>query len=110
MNFAILDQLPIPSRVAAHKAVRDFAANLVEKVSSGHAKSDNNNVTVGSALVAARDSGVITEQQLRDNAVIVFVAGHENPQLLITSMLYILAKDQVRAKKILVRFKHVLTL
>lgn len=91
----MLDRLPIPSRVAARKAVHEFAANLVNKIGLSNTKNITDKITVGSALVAARDSGVLTEQQFRDNAVIVFVAGHENPQLLITSLLYLLAKYQV---------------
>lgn len=95
MNFAFLDALPIPSRVAARKMVHEYTANLVAKIKADHAKSDYTDYsTVGSALVNARENGVLTEKQFRDNASIVFIAGHENPQLLITSLLYLLAKDQ----------------
>jgi unspecific monooxygenase len=108
LNFPRLDCLPIPSRVAARAAVHSFAANLVAKIteahgtkSSGRDESNDDsakNITVGSALVSAKEAGELTEQQFRDNAVIVFVAGHENPQLLITSLLYLLAKNKVRNK------------
>lgn len=98
LNFPMLDLLPIPSRVAARKIVHEFAANLVAKVTASNEKHDMTNVTVGSALVTARAVGELTEQQFRDNAVIVFVAGHENPQLAITSLLYLLAKDQAMQK------------
>lgn len=100
LNFPMLDMLPIPSRVAARKKVHEFAANLVAKVTASNEKHDMTNVTVGSALVTARAVGELTEQQFRDNAVIVFVAGHENPQLAITSLLYLLAKDQGMQKQL----------
>lgn len=100
LNFAMLDMLPIPGRIAARKAVHDFSANLVSKITSGQSKLDQSEVTVGADLVAARNNGDLTEQQFRDNAVIVFVAGHENPQLLITSLFYLLAKDQALQAKL----------
>lgn len=105
LNFPFLDRLPIPSRIAARAAVHKFAANLVAEITKVHGTKGGNssekdtkdasNITVGSALAIAKEKGELTEQQFRDNAVIVFVAGHENPQLLITSLLYLLAKNKV---------------
>lgn len=110
LNFPFLDCLPIPSRIAARAAVHKFAANLVAKITEVHGTKDgssskenikiSSNITVGSALTIAKEKGELTEQQFRDNAVIVFVAGHENPQLLITSLLYLLAKNNVCEIKI----------
>jgi unspecific monooxygenase len=46
-------------------------------------------------LLAARYSGVLTEQQFRDNVTILFIAGQENPELAVISTLYLLAKNRV---------------
>ena len=46
-------------------------------------------------MIAARDSQLLSERQFRDNMVSVFLAGHENPQLLLTSMIFLLGEHQV---------------
>lgn len=50
---------------------------------------------LGSRLFAARESGVLTHKQFRDNLNVVFVAGQENPQLAMLSALYLLGKYPV---------------
>lgn len=45
-------------------------------------------------LIKNNVSGVINNKELLDNLTIILVAGHENPQLLLTSLIYILAKHQ----------------
>lgn len=92
MNFPFLDILPIPSRKVARQAVsefRDYFCNLVKE--SQRSNQDPN--TVGAKLVAALNEGSLTEMQFNDNAMITMIAGHENPQLLLNSLLYVLGSD-----------------
>ena len=97
LNFPILDCLPIPSRVRARALVRQFAAELASVVRKSHqdVKCSLESDRLGQRLIAARQSGLLTELQFRDNLVITFIAGHENPQVMMVSTLYLLAKHQV---------------
>ncbi|GAB1195497.1 hypothetical protein APSETT444_004756 [Aspergillus pseudonomiae] len=70
--------------------VEQFSAALERSVRHGQGSPQPANL--GARLIAARDSGVLTEKQFRDNLKVLFVAGQENPQLLLISMLYLLAK------------------
>lgn len=92
MNFPVLDRFGdlIPCRVRARDMVKQFSATLEYCVRQGQQSAKPNNL--GARLVAARDSGVLTKKQFRDNLNVLFVAGQENPQLLLISILYLLAK------------------
>lgn len=90
LNFPFLDKFPIPSRIEARQAVRSF-----RKYYSGLIRSLPENVSnVAGSLTKALNDGVFTEQQFTDNAMIVMIAGHENPQLLLTSLIYVLSLYQ----------------
>ncbi|OGM47513.1 cytochrome P450 oxidoreductase [Aspergillus bombycis] len=92
MNFPVLDRFGklIPCRVRARNVVEQFSAALENCVRHGQEAPQPGNL--GARLIAARDRGVLTEKQFRDNLNVLFVAGQENPQLLLISMLYLLAK------------------
>ncbi|QMW44441.1 hypothetical protein G4B11_007861 [Aspergillus flavus] len=92
MNFPVLDRLGklIPCRVRARNVVEQFSAALQYGVRHGQGTPNASNL--GARLMAARDGGVLTGKQFRDNLNVLFVAGQENPQLLLISMLYLLAK------------------
>lgn len=88
LNFPYLDKFPIPSRIEARKAVRDFRDSYCEIITS-QSKDDFN---VAGSLINALKEGVFTPQQFADNAMIVMIAGHENPQLLLSSLIYVLSR------------------
>ncbi|KAB8231255.1 cytochrome P450 [Aspergillus alliaceus] len=92
MNFPVLDRFSdlIPCRVRARDMVKQFSATLEYCVRQGQRSANPNNL--GARLIAARDGGVLTRKQFRDNLNVLFVAGQENPQLLLISILYLLAK------------------
>ncbi|CCH45673.1 Cytochrome P450 2C26 [Wickerhamomyces ciferrii] len=92
MNFPIFDQLPIPSRIKAKEEVDKFREYFTQRVKDEQLKNFANKSSAGYKLYEALQAGLITEKQFTDNAVIILVAGHENPQLLFTSLLYVLAK------------------
>lgn len=93
MSFPVLDRLSliIPSRIRARQLVREFAAKLQASVLEG----DGLEGSAGNRLVNAWRDGLLTDQQFRDNLMVLYVAGQENPQLLMTSTLYLLAKHPV---------------
>lgn len=94
LNFPMFDRLPIPSRLLAFQNVENFRSSLVDKVQKQLIKTykfEQAN-TSGSALVRAYNNGELTNKQLTDNIVILLVAGHENPQLFISNLIYLLGK------------------
>lgn len=95
MNFPILDhpnlQWLFPSRAKARQVVAKFKNEL--KGSLAHQKPTGDGL--GRRMLRAWESGMWNEKQLLDNLTVTFVAGQENPQLLMTSTLYVLAKHPV---------------
>lgn len=88
MNFPILDKLPIPSRLKAKSEVKKFREYFISKITTEFA----NYSAAGKRLLDAYDSGELTLKQFQDNAIIIMVAGHENPLLLILSVFYCIVK------------------
>ncbi|KZF20229.1 Dit2 protein [Xylona heveae TC161] len=102
LTFPFLDALPIPSRKKARRTVQVFRDEFCKMVQKSHAgnccstESDN----LGCRLISARKKSVLREKQFQDNMVISFVAGHENPQLLLSTLIYLLAKHQEIQEKL----------
>ncbi|AJV07237.1 Dit2p [Saccharomyces cerevisiae YJM1418] len=94
LTFPFLDVLPIPSRKKAFKDVVSFRELLVKRVQDELVNNYKFEQTTFAAsdLIRAHNNEIIDNKQLTDNIVIILVAGHENPQLLFNSSLYLLAK------------------
>ncbi|RKP30090.1 cytochrome P450, partial [Metschnikowia bicuspidata] len=92
MNFTFLDKFPIPSRIRARKAIREFKEFYQNKILNE--TTNENTKKLGPRLAAANEAGLITKKQFQDNAMIAMVAGHENPQILLTTVIYLLSKYQ----------------
>lgn len=105
LNFPFLDKLPLPSRQSAREEVSKFRKNLVDQVRENLMNNYLYEQTsfASSELIRNYNREKLNEKQLTDNIVIIMVAGHENPQLLLTTLLYMLAKHhntwQVRLRK-----------
>ncbi|SCU95204.1 LADA_0G14224g1_1 [Lachancea dasiensis] len=102
LNFPMLDLLPIPSRRRARKYVEDFRRSLMKSVKANLVNNYTFEQTsfASSDLIRSFNREEISEKQLIDNIVIIMVAGHENPQLLLTSCFYMLAKHKSWQRKI----------
>ncbi|RAK98512.1 cytochrome P450 monooxygenase xanG [Aspergillus ibericus CBS 121593] len=109
MSFPVLDRLSciIPSRRRARQLVREFAAMLQASILQG----DGRDGSAGTHLIHAWQDGLLTDRQFRDNLMVLYVAGQENPQLLMIWTLYLLAKypnvqarlrEEIRSSGILV--------
>ncbi|KAF4766472.1 hypothetical protein HAV15_010488 [Penicillium sp. str.  len=97
MNFPVLDRLAsvIPSRAKARRLIRQFSELLQAEVipSSGKKLQNGENENcLGDRLRSAWRDGTLKTKQLRDNLNVLYVAGQENPQLLMVSSLYLLGK------------------
>ncbi|KAF6841591.1 cytochrome p450 [Colletotrichum plurivorum] len=92
MNFPILDHPRLhwlfPSRTRARQVVAQFKNELKSSLAHQKPLSDG----LGARMLRAWETGLWDEKQLLDNLTVTFVAGQENPQLLMTSTLYVLAK------------------
>ncbi|KAL2864423.1 cytochrome P450 monooxygenase xanG [Aspergillus lucknowensis] len=97
LNFPFLDHLKLPTRQEARKVVREFTDELCRTVQSGHStcheKGQHKHKNLGCRLLSAFETGILTEKQLQHNMISAFLAGHENPQLLLISALFLLAED-----------------
>lgn len=104
MNFPFLDSLPLKSRVAAHQSVKSFKKHYCQKIINEI--TPENLPRLGPVLATSYEHHEISEKQFQDNAIIVLVAGHENPQLLITSLLYVIAKHPGIQKRLRCELTH----
>lgn len=109
MNFPVLDHMLFPSRSNARTLVATFKNELKSALvrgaaggagalgSEGFGKVDEEGSKsgLGRRMLDAAEAGLWSEKQLLDNLTVVFVAGQENPQLLMISALYLLAKHPV---------------
>lgn len=94
LNFPFLDHFPLKSREIGRLLSNKFRITLRTTIAKGH----NHVCSSGSEklacrLLGAHREGLLTEKQLNDNLVSTFLAGHENPQLAILSLMYCLAKN-----------------
>ncbi|CAG8904111.1 unnamed protein product [Penicillium egyptiacum] len=97
MSFPALDRLAsvIPSRVKARKLIRQFSDLLQSQILNNRTREGERsakNNCLGDRLISAWRDGTLTTKQLRDNLNVLYVAGQENPQLLMISSLYLLGK------------------
>lgn len=98
MNFPSLDHIPFPSRQAARAEVKVFKNTLINEILVE--RNDSNVNRLGSKLAEGYENGEITKEQFMDNSIIALIAGHENPQILMTSILYMLAKHRDVQKRL----------
>ena len=77
--------------------IEDFADELCRNVlwSLTNKAALDSSANLTTRLAAAVKEGRLTEQQLRNNLVIIFLAGHEGPQQLLVTLMYVLGKHRV---------------
>jgi cytochrome P450 len=101
MNFPFLDHLKLKSRLRARQFAQLFRNTLAKHVATGHKHvCDHESTSLGCRLLGSYREGIISEKALHDNLVSTFIAGHENPQLGILSMMYILGANPDMQEKV----------
>lgn len=93
MNFSFLDRLPLKTRQfgrALNKQFRNTLRSTILKGHENHECNENDKRSVVCRLVGSNRKGILTNENLDDNIVITFIAGHENPQLATMSLMYLL--------------------
>lgn len=95
MTFPFLDNW-VMSRKATKHNIDDFKNALFLQIQksliTNYRYEQETYLNPAANLIKNNVSGVISNKELLDNLTIILVAGHENPQLLLTSVIYMLAK------------------
>jgi cytochrome P450 len=103
LNFPFLDHLNLPSRQAGRVLIRKFRQTLRDEVSKGHNHTcDPDSHNLGCRFLGGHRVGTLSDKHLNDNLVSTFLAGHENPQLALMSLMYLLGAhpaDQDKLRK-----------
>ena len=96
MAFPFLDNLPIKSRQITKQNIDSFKENLFLQIQrnliSNFRYEQESYLNPAANLIKNNANGVLTKKELLDNLTVLLVAGHENPQLSLTSLIFILAK------------------
>ncbi|KAF1848413.1 Dit2 protein [Cucurbitaria berberidis CBS 394.84] len=93
MNFPFLDYLPFKIRKLGRVLNKQFRSTLRTAITKGHLQhvcNENDNRNVACRLIGSHREGLLTDKALDDNLVSTFLAGHENPQLVLMSLMYLL--------------------
>lgn len=93
LNFPFLDYLPLKIRKLGRTYIRHFRNTLRTTIVNGHAHhccNENDKRSVACRLIGSHQEGLLTDKDLDDNLVSTFLAGHENPQLVIMSLIYLI--------------------
>ncbi|KAF2001465.1 putative cytochrome P450 [Amniculicola lignicola CBS 123094] len=91
LNFPFLDHFNFRTRQIGRQLVRNFRSTLRNEVVKGHDHiCDPKSANLGCRLLGANNQGILTDKQLGDNLVSTFLAGHENPQLGLLSLMFLL--------------------
>jgi cytochrome P450 len=92
LNFPFLDYLPLKVRKLGRTYIRQFRNTLRTTIAKGHSNhscNENDKRSVACRLIGSHREGLLTDKDLDDNLVSTFLAGHENPQLVIMSLMYL---------------------
>ncbi|KAH7122446.1 putative cytochrome P450 [Dendryphion nanum] len=95
MNFPILDKFKFAHREDAKEMIIKFKSQLVNYVLSAHQHKHEQGMeatNLGCRLVTAYETGIFSRYHFTQNCVSVFLAGHENPQILLLFIMYMLAE------------------
>jgi cytochrome P450 len=92
LNFPFLDYLPLKVRNLGRAYNKQFRSTLRTAITKGHANhccNENDKRSVACRLIGSHREGILTDKDLDDNLVSTFLAGHENPQLVLMSLMYL---------------------
>ncbi|HET6612702.1 MAG TPA: cytochrome P450 [Kofleriaceae bacterium] len=96
------DWVPTPSRVRFRRAVRSIDGVLNEVIADGRAREQRGSDLLSRLLAATDDDGTgMSDRQLRDEIITLFLAGHETTAIALTCALYLLGTHpEIRARAI----------
>src|ERR671923_1359708 len=90
--FRIPDAIPIPGNLRWRRAVRRLDG-VVHRIIDEHRERDSRGDLLGLLMQARDDDGqAMTDEQLRDEAITILLAGHETTALALSWTCYLLSK------------------
>jgi cytochrome P450 len=107
--FKIPDAVPLPSNLRYRRAVRRLD-ELVYGIIRGRRAAQGDRGDLLSMLMAARDEdgGAMTDEQLRDEVITLFLAGHETTALALSWTWFLLAQHPEKEAKLHAELDRVL--
>jgi cytochrome P450 len=107
--IALPDFVPTPANLRLRRAIRRLDAMLFDLIAK-RKQGDGNGTDLLSILLRARDEGAgrMTDRQVRDEAMTLFLAGHDTTALALTWGLYLLAQHPDVAAKLRSELRSVL--
>jgi cytochrome P450 len=103
------DWFPLPSNLRLKKAVRQIHAIVDGFIQQGRAQKDRTDNLLSRLLSAQDDDGSqMTDHQLRDEAMTLFLAGHETTALTLSWTWYLLAQHPEVEAKLVAEWQTVL--
>jgi cytochrome P450 len=102
--------VPTPTRIRLRRAVARLDAILYRFIAQRRAEGDQGRHDLLSLLLHARDEegGRMTDRQLRDEAMTLFLAGHETSALTLSWAWYLLAENPAAAGRLFEEARTVL--
>jgi cytochrome P450 len=102
--------LPLPGNIRFRRACRDLDAVMYETIAARRAENRSDGADLLSRLLAARDEdgGAMTDRQLRDELVTLFLAGHETTAIALSFCFYLLATHPEAERRLLAEVDEVM--
>ena len=86
--------VPTPKRVAFHEAIADLDTLVAQIIARGRAQGEQaDHLLARLANARDEDGGSMSDEQLRDEAVTLLLAGHETTALTLTYAVYLLSEN-----------------
>jgi len=96
LSFFIPDFLPTPANLRVRRAVKRIDEIVYKLIADRRAHPGDGDV-ISMLLAARNDAGQpLTDKEIRDEVMTVFLAGHETTALALTWALYLLAKNPAK--------------
>ena len=99
--FKIPDWIPVPSNVRFNRAVRELDRLMYGLIRERRASAERGSDLLSMLVDTKDDNGeVMTDKQLRDEAITLFLAGHETTAIALSWTWYLLSENPAAAAKL----------
>ncbi len=109
-NLAMVfpEKLPLPSTFSLRRAVRRLDEIIYPVIRRRRAAANDSQDLLGMLLAAQEDDNRMTDRQLRDEVMTLFLAGHETTALALSWTFFLLSRHPAVEEKLLAELRGVL--